>query len=56
MLPPKELKRAIQLYDRYQSETSEFESLARSVGWNIGELNRHIWHIKQAERKKRETQ
>lgn len=56
MLTPKQLKRAIRLYDRYQSETREYHEIAQSVGWQITDLNSHIWKIKHAERQRKGTQ
>lgn len=50
MLTPTQLKRAVRLYDKYQCDTREYRELAKSAGWNTGELNRHIWRIKHAER------
>ena len=50
MLTPEQLKRAIRLYDRYQCETREYREIAASVDWQITDLNRHIWHIKHAQR------
>jgi len=50
VLTPKQLKRAIRLYDRYETESREYREIAESVGWQITDLNRHIWHIKHAER------
>lgn len=55
MLTPAQLKRAIRLYDRYQTETREYREIAQSVGWQITDLNRHIWKIKHAERQRKET-
>lgn len=49
MLTPIQLKRARLLYNRYKTETREYHELAESIGWNTGELNRHIWRIKHSE-------
>lgn len=55
MLTPQQAKRAIKLYDKYKCDTSEYQEIANSVGWNTGELNRYIWRIKHAERQASQT-
>jgi len=49
-MTPAQQKRALNLYRRYKTETSEYRELAESMGMNTGELNRECWRINHIRR------
>lgn len=50
-MTPEQVKRALQLYSAYKTDTVAYRELAEQLGMSTGELNSRCWYI-LAERRK----